>query len=196
MAEQLSKLKQILNLISPSGSIKHLPRGDQRILIMKLCNFFGLNPLTNPFLIVRFADGDEKIYVTRDGCNQLRHKLAIDTYGLRVEFIEEKLVISVISGKNKHGRVSDESGSVSLVGLTDAQKADAVMKSTTKAKRRLTLDLSGLSVLSDVEVADMQNVLSFNAIEDMPEDKSIEVPISNSPVSSTFEYIDKLIQKK
>lgn len=190
---EMTNLKKLLSLISPNGTINHLSRGDQRILIAKMCNYFGLNPLTNPFLIIRFKDGKERLYVTRDGCSQLRHKMSIDTYNLQVQVLPG-VVVSTISGKNKHGRIADESGSVNIVGMADNLISDAIMHSTTKAKRRITLDLSGLAVLTDAEIEDMRDILSVDVFSDNPE--VYENEQKEDRTSSAVGFIEGLLNMK
>ena len=72
----------------------------------------------------------------------------------------EKLARETIEGihivtatvKNGAGRRDEDVGAVSIAGLKGESLANALMKATTKAKRRATLSLCGLSFLDESEI--------------------------------------------
>ncbi len=166
MSERID-IKKLLGQFGANGSIKHLDDSSKRVLLAKICNAVGLNQYTMPFRIYRDVNGDEFVYATKECCAQLRHLNNISITSLE-ERIDGDFAICKVSGINKHGRVSFEIGSVNISILEGQDKSNGQMWAVTKAKRRLTLDLSGLGVLADIEVRDMNEVVEYNVLEEAP----------------------------
>lgn len=175
MSERID-IKKLLGHFGANGSIHHLDDSTKRVLLAKLCNFLGLNQFTIPFRIYRDMDGNEFIYATKECCAQLRHLNGISITDLE-ERIDGDFAICKVKGMNKHGRVSMEIGSVNIAILEGQDKSNGQMWAVTKAKRRLTLDLSGLGVLADVELKDMKQVVEYNVLEEAPK----QLAQGNSP---------------
>lgn len=174
--------KQVIAMIADGGDITNLSNSDRRALLAKLTNYLHLNPHTDNFLIFKDQNGRYRLYATKECCAQLRHNLGINIwlsdpiYGPDQKY---PLLVSVkANGLNKHNRSGEEIGSVSLVGIPPEEYSNHVMWAVTKAKRRLTLDLSGLGVLADVEVFD---IIGHEFINVNEPDKAID----NSDVTNT-----------
>jgi hypothetical protein len=154
------KVLQILTNIGLNGSVSHFDKSQKQALLSKLCMTLGLNEETQPFRIYTNSMGEEYIYATKECCAQLRHRECISIEEIDIPIILGNTISVRVKGSNKHDRTSWEIGSVGVdATLTPAQEAHAIMTAVTKAKRRLTLCLSGLGVLADVELEDMVQVI-------------------------------------
>jgi hypothetical protein len=113
------------------------------------CESLGLNPLTQPFKII-LSQGKRIMYATRDAAEQLRK-----INGVSVDSMESKVVDGVylvtVKGHDGTGRSDMATGAVAIDGLKGEALANAFLKAETKAKRRLTLSISGLGVIDETE---------------------------------------------
>lgn len=112
-----------------------------------LCRSLGLNPLTHPIDYLE-AEGKLTVYVNSVGIAQLRAKYKISTSIMRSQK-DEEFVYTTARATDRSGRFEE---STAIVPLTDnygkalmgKNKANAIMKAETKAKRRSTLALCGI----------------------------------------------------
>lgn len=123
-----------------------------------VCHSVGLNPLTKPFEYMRL-NGKEVLYANKNACEQLRqiHKISISiTSRNKVDDI------CVVTAKAKIGDREDESiGAVSTAGLKGEALANALMKTETKAKRRVTLSICSLGMLDETEVETIKDAVKI-----------------------------------
>ena len=123
----------------------------QKVLYYKeFCHSLGLNPLTQPFKIMKFQ-GKEIMYATKDAADQLRKRDDISILEVTTERNEDVLYATV-KGRDKTGRTDIETGAVFVGGLKGEALANAYMKTVTKGKRRLTLSLCGLNMPDETEI--------------------------------------------
>lgn len=119
-----------------------------------ICNSMGLNPMTQPFEIIPLK-GKLKMYAKKDATDQLRR-----IYGVSVTRIDTNEVAGIYMAtayvKDKFGREDSDTGAVSIANLQGENLANAIMKATTKAKRRATLSICGLGMLDESEIEPMQ----------------------------------------
>jgi hypothetical protein len=130
-----------------------------------------LNPLTRPFDYIRL-NGKEVLYAKRDCADQLR---TLRTISLEVvsETISDGLLLVRVRATTPDGRADSDIGAVPVVypdsykdrnnnwvrhpkagqRMTGEDLANAMMKATTKAKRRVTLSLCGLGFMDETEIA-------------------------------------------
>lgn len=77
-------------------------------------------------------------------------------HGVSVKIVARELVEDVYvvtaQASDKGGRCDESIGAVAVKGLQGEAKANALMKAETKAKRRVTLSISGLGMLDETEV--------------------------------------------
>lgn len=125
-----------------------------------VCKSLGLNPLTKPFEYLNLS-GRLILYATRAATDQLRA-----LHGVSIEIVreEEKDGIYVVTARARtaDGRVDEDTGAVSLTDsrgqrLAGDALANARMKATTKAKRRVTLSVCGLGWLDETEIETIPN---------------------------------------
>lgn len=121
----------------------------------RVCESVGLNPLTRPFIYVQVQQR-LVLYPTADAAYQFSN-----IYGLTTEVLsrsmENELCVVEVRVTKPNGQSSMASGVVPLIvteyektkvkprAMTPGEKANAMMKAETKARRRAILSLVGLS---------------------------------------------------
>jgi hypothetical protein len=175
---------------------------------LDVCKSLRLNPLTQPFGYISL-DGAMTLYAKKDCAEQLRKLNGIGVTDMSKEYDTTEGILTVtVKGKDKWGKVDMASGSVYMkkvfwdnkikkeYDLTGQERANAMMKCETKAKRRLTLSMSGLSMPDESEVLDIQNVQileteekrtgkALEEVKVLPEQKPIDAPIAAQAVPET-----------
>ena len=132
------------------GDLSRLPV-DQRIEYYNaVCTSLGLNPLTKPFAYISL-NGKLVLYALKDCTEQLRNLNRISLTIPNREVIEGVYVVTAHATR-PDGRMDESTGAVSIEGLKGENKANALMKAETKAKRRVTLSICGLGMLDETEI--------------------------------------------
>ena len=136
------------------GDLAKLTEQQRTEYYLRLCQSIGLNPLTKPFQYITL-NGKLVLYAGRDCADQLRKINGISIEILSQEKAEGLLTIHV-RAKDKDGRQDEDLGVVAFSDLLKGEvAANTILKAVTKAKRRVTLSLSGLGFLDETEVADI-----------------------------------------
>jgi len=156
--DRLALAPQAATLPAPDVIAKVLLGGDlaqlspqQKISYYRsVCDSLGLNPLTQPFEYLRLS-GREVLYAKRNCTDQLRHRHSIS---VQITSREEVSGCYIVTARASFpdGRHDESIGAVPFENLKGEARANAVMKCETKAKRRVTLSLVGLSTLDESEV--------------------------------------------
>lgn len=124
---------------------------EQRVEYYKYrCAELGLDPATQPFSLLSLQ-GKVVLYANKSCTEQLRQIHGISVTSSKVD-VGQDVVIVQVTGQDKTGRIDTGIGVVTIKGLLGDQYCNAIMKAETKAKRRLTLSLSGLAVMDETEV--------------------------------------------
>lgn len=136
------------------GDLSKLNEEQRTEYYMRLCNSIGLNPMTQPFQYLTL-NGKLVLYARRDCADQLRK-----INGISIEIVSQDKTDGLLSihvrAKDRDGRADEDLGVVSFPDtLKGDAAANAILKAVTKAKRRVTLSLSGLGFLDETEVADI-----------------------------------------
>ena len=179
MTENRLALASPLELPSPDTVAKVMLGGDLRDLTAPqkvsyyraVCDSIGLNPLTKPFEFITLS-GRLVLYATRNATDQLRKIYGISVHITAREVLEDTYVVTA-RATMPTGRYDESTGAVPIAQLKGDGRANAMLKCETKAKRRVTLSLVGLSTLDESEVESIPNAapVSFN-----PEDGAISSP--------------------
>jgi hypothetical protein len=141
-----SKLEKVLI----SGDLAALTP-DQRVFYYReVCASLDLNPLTRPFDYLSL-NSKLVLYANRSCTDQLRASRRIEVTKLERERADDLAIVTAY-GRDRTGRQDSAIGAVNVKNLQGEALANALMKAETKAKRRLTLSLSGLGLLDEVEV--------------------------------------------
>lgn len=156
----------VMEQVLLGGDLSKLTPPQRLFYYQQVCESVGLNPLTRPFLYLSFQ-GKLVLYATKEAAEQLRINRQISIIDMRRETIGDVVLVTVIA-QDGTGRRDTASGSLSMVypatitEWVNGQKrtsahpkagkplegddlANALMKAETKAKRRVTLSMCGLS---------------------------------------------------
>jgi hypothetical protein len=169
------KRKEIITNLVLQGDISKMNDIQRVEYYNQLCLSLGLNPLTKPFDIIPFPkQGKVVLYPNKDCAEQLRKKDGVSIYKVE-KTMENDIVVIKAYAKNKYGILDEATSSLPLmkelkewknnkmVGtgewkeLNPQEKADALMKAETKAKRRVTFSICGLGMPDDFEETERYN---------------------------------------
>lgn len=169
------KRKEIITNLVLQGDISKMNDMQRVEYYNQLCLSLGLNPLTKPFDIIPFPkQGKVVLYPNKDCAEQLRKKDGVSIYKVE-KTIESDIVVIKAYAKNKYGILDEATSSLPLMKevkewknnkmigtgewreLNPQEKADALMKAETKAKRRVTFSICGLGMPDDFEETERYN---------------------------------------
>lgn len=153
---QRTETGQLSRPNTPEAAIeKVILKGDLRSLTeiervqynFALCRTLKLNPLTHPIDYIE-EQGKLKPYINAIGVAQLRDLYGISCQVIRVQ-TDDEFIYATARATNRQGRYEEETAIIFLFDkygkpLVGQAKANAIMKSHTKAKRRATLALCGI----------------------------------------------------
>lgn len=157
------------------GDLSALNPGERVKLYLATCASLKLNPLTRPFEYTNI-DGKLSLYAKKDCTDQLRQRDGISITP-KERKTEDGLHMVIVTAKNAAGREDESIGVEAMVEpdhvkewdvkaqkkvwvknplagkpLPPAERAKALMKAETKAKRRATLSLCGLGMPDESEI--------------------------------------------
>jgi hypothetical protein len=143
----------LIESVVTKGDLAKLSPQERTQYYVEVCKSVGLNPFTRPLEYINLS-GKLVLYARRDAADQLRK-----INGVSVEvvsrMVEDDLLVVHVRAHDKTGRSDEDFGAVSVTGLCGEAKANAILKAITKAKRRVTLSISGLGFLDETEVDDI-----------------------------------------
>lgn len=128
---------------------------EQRVQYLRaVCDSLGLNPLTQP---IKFMSLSGKVvpYATAECAAQLR-KLHNISLAIVDRAKRDDLLVVTARATLPDGRFDESTAALDLQGLAGERLANQLMKCETKAKRRVTLSIVGLSMLDETEVETVQ----------------------------------------
>lgn len=145
--EQATAMEQVII----NGDLGTLTPSQRLNYYRQVCHSLGLNPYTKPFAYIRL-NNRLTLYALRDCADQLRaiHKLSVSIVSR--ETVNDVYVVTA-RATTPDGRNDESIGAVAIKGLTGESLANALMKTETKAKRRVTLSIAGLGWLDETEAA-------------------------------------------
>lgn len=161
-----------------SGDLAPLKPTERMQYYRSVCASLGLNPLTKPFEYLQL-DNRLVLYVKRDGTDQLASLKRLTRRIVGRELVDNVYVVTA-HAKTPDGREEESIGAVPLVReigewkssqsgkrffqgtgkyepLKPDERANAMMKAETKAKRRVTLSICGLGFVDESELDTMPN---------------------------------------
>lgn len=115
-----------------------------------VCESLNLNPLTKPFDYI-LLNGKLTLYATKNCTEQLRKLNGVSIEGLDDKIVDDLYIVKA-KARDKTGRTDESTGAVNIGNLKGEAKANAIMKAETKAKRRVTLSISGLGWCDETEI--------------------------------------------
>lgn len=144
-----SVMTTLANMEAARQDSRSLTPEDRAAYVAEICRALKLNPLTRPVQFLALQ-GREVLYLTRGATDQLaaRHGLNRETLeGPDFRMMENvKVAFCKVKATLPSGRYE-----VATATLKMASPADDLMKVETKAKRRATLSILGIGLLSEEE---------------------------------------------
>jgi hypothetical protein len=152
IAERPTLDPRVIEQVLLAGDLSKLTPDQRLSYYNRVCESLGLNPLTQPFAYLKLG-GREILYAKKDATEQLRmiHHISIDPAGFTREVIEGVYIVTA-PASTPSGRTDVSTGAVAIEGLKGENRANAMMKAETKAKRRVTLSICGLGMLDETEI--------------------------------------------
>lgn len=145
-----------------NGDLSKLTPNDKVLYYKKYCERLGLDPLTQPFKLLRL-NGRETLYCDRSGTQQLS-KLHSVSHKITSREVVQNCYVVTAQASTPDGRHTESIGAVNIENLKGDNLCNAMMKGETKAKRRATLDLLGLGVLDETELDTIPHAQSVDII--------------------------------
>ena len=141
------------------GDLSKLTSAERLSFYNATCKSLGLNALTKPFDYITL-NGKLTLYARKDATEQLRKIHGVSVTKLEREVTDGVYTVTAYL-EDRSGRKDSSIGAVSIEGLKGEAKANAVMKSETKAKRRGTLSICGLGILDETEIETIPDAKPF-----------------------------------
>jgi hypothetical protein len=141
----------IIESVIAKGDLGKLTPQERTTYYVQLCKSLGLNPHTQPFAYLTLS-GKLTLYAKRDAADQLRK-----IHGISIAIISQEqkdgLLSIHVKATDRDGRSDEDLGVIPFPDVLKGEaRSNAVMKAITKAKRRVTLSISGLGFLDESEV--------------------------------------------
>lgn len=141
---------EIVERVIIAGDLSKLSAGERVDFYRKTCESLNLNPLTKPFEYITL-NGKLTLYATRNCTDQLRARQHVSVRIVSREKLDDIYVVAA-QATLPDGRFDESIGAVNIKGLSGDNLANAFMKAETKAKRRATLSIVGLSFADETEI--------------------------------------------
>jgi hypothetical protein len=180
------------------GDLSRLHPSDKVLYYRGYCERLGLDPFTKPFDLLRLQ-GREVLYLTRSGAQQLNKMHGVSHQIISRELMQEPGIFQVIARATlPDGRFTESMSAVSIANLKGEQYCNALMKAETKAKRRSTLDLLGLGILSEEEAVTLPGervdiAPPPDAVELYAEEEELNIDIAKA-VAIQYDEPDAIVE--
>ncbi len=156
LALQDEQMAKFANLMT-TGDFSKMTKPEKDRFCISLAQSLGLMPWPPPFIFIPGQNGKELLYATKSCADQLRkiHKINIEiTYQgpLQIgEQINQDIYCVRAKATMPDGRCDEDAGTISLKGKAGEDLANAILRCVTKAKRRVTYTITGLSLPDETE---------------------------------------------
>lgn len=154
----------IIERVIAAGDLSKLQPAERVNYYVSVCRSVGLNPLTKPFDYIAL-NGKLTLYSTKNCTDQLRQIHGVSVKGLKRETTDGVHIVTA-NVSTKDGRCDEDIGAVTIQNLRGEALANAYMKATTKAKRRATLSICGLSFVDESELDSIPNAQTVVVTEE------------------------------
>jgi hypothetical protein len=161
---------EIMEDLIIKGDLAKLTAEQRATYYVSVCKSLGLNELTKPFDYITLS-GKLTLYANRTCADQLRK-----INGISLEIASQKIINDILTvhvkARDRDGREDEDIGAVPFPDtLRGDARANQILKAVTKAKRRVTLSISGLGWFEDAEVDDRPSWMR----KEIPDDDQQEV---------------------
>lgn len=182
-AMQLSS--EVMSSVVLNGDVSKLKPEQKVSFYIELCKRVGIDPATQPFKLLKL-NGKELFYADKSATQQLSKLHNISHEIVKRERVEDVYVVTVRATMN--GRYTDEDGAVTIGNIKGDALANALMKATTKAKRRAVLALTGLGMLDESEIETIPNAVT---VELHKTDTSVKDAVHVEEVKQTYDFTEE-----
>lgn len=145
-----SLMPQIMESVLLAGDLQKLSSQQRVSFYGSVCESLHLNPLTKPFEYI-VLNNKMTLYTTKNCTDQLRARDNISIKIVSRDVIDGIYVVTA-GASAPSGRTDESTGAVAIDKLSGESRANAYMKAETKAKRRVTLSICGLSMPDESEI--------------------------------------------
>jgi hypothetical protein len=163
----------LLERVVVVGDLAKLTSAERLRYYSAVCESVGLNPLTRPLDYITL-NGRLTLYVSRGATDQLRKIHGVNIERLEREVTEGMYVVTAYA-RDRDGRTDSSIGAVAIDTLKGETRANAMMKSETKAKRRVTLSICGLGLLDETEVDTIPAAVPDHGVADMRDQLIVQI---------------------
>jgi hypothetical protein len=144
----------VMESVIIKGDLSQLTPAERVTYYNAVCKSLGLNALTQPFRYI-MLNGKLTLYPGRDCADQLR-KINSISLELVSEQQRDDLLTVHARASTPDGRKDEDLGVVFLPSTMRGEvRANTILKAVTKAKRRVTLSISGLGLMDETEIEDI-----------------------------------------
>lgn len=171
----------IVEAVVLKGDLGKLTPEERVRYYSQVCQSIGVNPLTRPLEFITLS-GKVTLYAKRDCADQLRK---LNGISITIVSAREDGGMYVVHAKatDKIGREDEDYGVVALPQNGNGEaRANAILKAITKAKRRVTLSISGLGFLDETEADDVHSATIRRPL----------APAANPMLAAPSEYTDQV----
>lgn len=146
-----------ISAILAEGDLSRLSHQQRNQYYIRLCRATGLEPMLQPFRYLKLS-GQLRLYANKSCAEQLRN-----IHGISIQITDQRedggLWLVTVVATDKRGRSDSDVGFAQIKGLSGENRGNAILKAVTKAKRRVTLSMTGLGGLMDeTEMASVASV--------------------------------------
>lgn len=166
-----------------SGDLTSLKVEERIQYYLAVCESMGLNRLTRPFEYMVLKN-KMTLYATKNCTDQLRHLHDISVSLKDMKRLGELISVTANATTPK-GRFDESSGVVFIGNARGEDLANAMMKAETKAKRRVTLSICGLSMVDESEIDSIKGAIKVS--EDYTPPQAIKPQEEQKPKELTPE---------
>lgn len=178
----------VIEQVVMQGDLAKLDPQQRVTYYHRVCESLGLNPYTRPFDYISL-NGKLTLYAKKDATEQLRSAKKISITEIDGKIVDDLYIVRA-TAITPDGRTDQSVGAVTIGHLKGEQKANAIMKAETKAKRRVTLSIAGLGWTDESEIDSIPNAKPVNV--NMVTGEMINIETSNSDVRRIESPVEKM----
>lgn len=152
----------IISKLIIDGDLSKMSQGQRVAYCLHRCRELGIDPAAHPFAILNLS-GKWVLYAKKSCTDMLCRKHNITRDIVKREFAQGFYIVEVRASAD--GRGDTDIGVVEVGSLKGERFANALMKATTKAKRRAVLSLMGVGLMDESEVESIPGARDVTPVE-------------------------------
>jgi len=183
--DERRELATVVESMVVRGDVSGLTAEERVRHYMRLCERLRLDPSTQPLMLLRL-NGRDIYYPTKGASDQLAAVWGVDRRMVErpgvVEIPGAGKIIRAVCEAHWRGRVDTSTGAVPMPNGGGEALCNALLKCESKAKRRATLSILGLGMLSEDEVESIP-AREKSAPSAAPADRDVPLAIADAAES-------------